>query len=228
MTVSILAIRPEPGLSSTIEAGAKAGLTISGHPLFAVEPVNWDAPSAAQFDGLLVGSANVFRHAGEQLAIFRELPVLAVGAATAAAAERAGFRVEQTGSGGLQSLIDEHVGGAVHWLRLAGEEHVPLTLPAKIQLTTLVVYRVQTSDFDEEMIESLRCKCLVLLHSAAAARHFTLSCDAHDVDRSRIALAALGPRILEPVGQGWLAVRSAASPHESALMALAKEMCETF
>ena len=222
----VIAIRPQPGLRATIEAGKAAGLTIEGYPLFAVEPVAWDAPDPSQFDALLIGSANVFRHGGNGLAAFQRLPVLAVGKATAEAAHEAGFDVESVGKGGLQSLIDGHGDAPVRWLRLAGEEHVPLDIPPHISITNCITYRVKPSEFSPELRSNLANGCLVLLHSAAAARHFADSCDALGIDRANIAFAALGPRILEPVGAGWKTAQSAEAPSEEALLALAKRMCE--
>ena len=66
---------------------------------------------------------------------------------------------------------------------------------------------------------------LVLLHSAAAARHFATECDRLAIHRGDIRLAALGQRIAEAAGAGWAALRSAAEPNEAALLALAREMC---
>lgn len=227
MSAAVIAIRPEPGLSATVQAGQKVGLEISGYPLFELEAVPWEAPDSAGFDALLVGSANVFRWGGAALEGFRALPVHAVGETTAAAARAAGFAVERVGKGGLQGLLDTHEGSSMHWLRLAGEEHVELIVPPECLITTRITYRVKPADFPAELIDSLKNGALVLLHSAAAARHFADGCDALELDRSRIALAALGLRILEPVGEGWRSARAAPRPDERALLALAKDMCET-
>ncbi|NVE93524.1 uroporphyrinogen-III synthase [Altererythrobacter lutimaris] len=225
--VPVIAIRPEPGLSATVKSGRAIGLRISGYPLFEIQPVGWDAPDPNAFDALLVGSANVFRHGGYHLAGLRSLPVLAVGKTTATAAKEAGFSVQAIGSGGLQWLIDAHGSEPAHWLRLAGEEHVPLQLPDNLKLTTRIVYRVEATEIPAEMAARLESDCIILLHSAAAARHLVEQCNAHDIDRANVALAALGPRIIEDLGEGWMRVECAESPNEDALLALAKNMCET-
>ena len=93
----------------------------------------WDAPSPTDFDGILVGSANVFRHGGKKLDKLTKLPVHAVGEATADAARAAGFLVGRTGRGGLQNLLDELDGRELHLLRLAGEDRVTLRLPDGIR-----------------------------------------------------------------------------------------------
>ncbi|XUU60480.1 uroporphyrinogen-III synthase [Erythrobacter sp. HA6-11] len=223
----VLAIRPEPGLSATVQSARAVGLEVSGYPLFEVQPVAWEAPEPTAFDALLVGSGNVFRHGGDQLEALRSLPVLAVGRTTATAAVQAGFSVRTTGAGGLQSLIDAQASEHAHWLRLAGEEHVPLDLPDHLKLTARIVYRVEAVEVPPEMAASLGRKCIVLLHSASAARHFVEQCNALGVYRAKVALAGLGPRIIEDVGQGWMRVECAESPNEDALLALAKNMCET-
>ena len=90
----VFCIRPEPGWSATRAAGAEAGLAIGGMPLFAVEPVRWQSPDPARYDGLLIGSANVFRAGGPELAALAALPAHVVGEATAG--QR--FDLEVTGS----------------------------------------------------------------------------------------------------------------------------------
>ena len=224
--MKVFAIRPEPGLSSTIAAGAARALPISGIPLFQVMPSGWTLPDLEAFDALLAGSANAFRHAGEKLSALTHLPVLAVGAATADAARDAGFVIARVGTGGLQHLLEELNGEYSHLLRLAGEDHVELNPPAETQITERIVYKVGKADLPEEAVSQFSNGALVLLHSAAAARHFVNECNRLGIDRANISLCALGPRILEPVGEGWQAVRAAANPNENDLLALAIAMCQ--
>ena len=96
----IFVIRPEPGLQSTLQGARDMGLAVVGMPLFEVLPLRWPAPDATGFDALLLGSANAVRHGGDALEQYRDLPVHAVGKATAEAAQDAGFTVEQVGEGG--------------------------------------------------------------------------------------------------------------------------------
>ena len=222
----VFAIRPEPGLSATIAAGAARGLPIIGYSLSKIAPCGWTLPEVENLDALLIGSANAFRHGGGKLEALKHIPVLAVGKATAELAEQSGFRVALTGSSGLQSVLDALDGSYRHLLRLSGEDHVPLNPPPSIELTTRVVYRVQDTDIDNEFEAELRKGAIVLLHSAGAARHFAEECDRLGVDRGRIGLAALGPRILEPVGEGWLTAKAASTPQEGELLALAQDMCQ--
>lgn len=224
MTTAIIAIRPEPGCSATVAAGREAGLVIEAFPLFEVRPIAWQPPAPDQIDDLLLGSANAVRQGGVGLEAFKAKPVYAVGEATAREAEAAGFTVAASGRGDLQSLLDT-LSGPLRLLRLAGAEHVPLTPPAGITIEERIVYQSAPRPMPEALVERLRGHALVLLHSAAAARHFGSECDRNAIDRSTIGLAALGPRIADAAGGGWQALRSAPQPSEAALLALAREMC---
>jgi uroporphyrinogen-III synthase len=224
MTGTILAIRPEPGCSATIAAGKTAGLTITGCPLFEIAPIPWSLP-AGDFDGLLVGSANALIHGGPLVDNLVDKPVYAVGETTAEAARRRGFAIARAGRYGLQELVDELAGERLRLLRLAGRERVPLAPPEGIVVETVVVYEATPVPLPVSTAESLRGGGLVLLHSAAAGRHFASECDRLAVHRGDIRLAALSPRIAEAAGAGWAALRAAAAPNEAALLALAREMC---
>ena len=225
MSAPILTLRPQPGASATVEAGKRAGLAIEPWPLFEVQPVAWDPPSPEPFDALLLGSANAVRHAGPALEAFRGKPVLAVGETTASAAAAAGLSVAASGRGGLQALLDGAGSGPRRLLRLAGEEHVRLDPPPGVTVETRVVYRAIGRPLPDPLAERLRGGALVLLHSAAAARHLAGECDRLAIARDRVRLAALGPRIAAAAGEGWAEARSAPAPDEAALLALARDMC---
>ena len=222
----IFAIRPEPGLQSTLQAARDMELAIIGRPLFEVVPLRWDAPAADDFDAVLAGSANAFRHGGAALEEFRELPVHAVGEATADAAREAGFVVAQVGSGGLQSVIDA-ARPPMRFLRLAGADHVPLDLSDGLSVEIRVVYDVRALPLSGSDEVSLRATSpVVLLHSAVAAAHFAAEVDRRGLDRSAIRLACLGPRIAAATGTGWASCQSAPQPDDSALLALARDMLQ--
>ena len=172
----------------------------------------------------LLGSANAVRHGALQVAAFRAKPVYAVGDATAAAAEAAGFTIAATGQGGLQALLDT-LAGPLRLLRVTGAEHVPLTPPAGVAIKTRVAYESVPLPLARQRAERLGAGGLVLLHSAAAARHLAAEADRCSIPRNAIRLAALGPRIAAVAGEGWREVRSAPEPREAALLALAREMC---
>ena len=228
LTFHLLALRPEPGLAATLDKARALGLAIDGQPLSAIRPLAWDCPDPAGIDGLLIGSANAILHAGPHLARLAAKPVFAVGEATAAAARAAGFTVAMTGSGGLQGVLDAVPSfwpAPCHLLRIAGEEHVPLTPPAGVTFAEVIAYRSKALPLDAAAPLLASGTALVLLHSAATATHFAAEVGRLGLERSRITLAALGPRIAAAAGEGWAAVHTAASPDERTLLQLAFDLC---
>lgn len=221
----VIVVRPEPGLAATLGAARANGLDVHGFALFEPEPAAWQAPDPAPYAALLAGSGTVFREGGAQLAPLRALPVLAVGEATAEAARAAGFTVSATGQGGLQALVGDLPPG--RYLRLCGEARVALDPPAGVTIDPLVTYRIAARAFPPELATLLRAPALVLLHSGEAARHFAGQCAAHGIDRARLMLACLAPRIAAAAGKGWARVESARDPSDSALLELARQMCQT-
>lgn len=217
-------LRPPPGCAETLAAARDRRLEAIAAPLFAIQPVAWQAPDAAAFDALLAGSANAFRVGGGALAALTRLPVLAVGDRTAEAARAAGFRVRATGRGGLQAVI-ETVEAPARLLRLAGEARVDLAPPHGVELAEITVYRAVPLPLASDAIEALAAGAVVLLHSAEAARRFAAECDRLAIARGDVALAALAPRIVEAAGGGWAQVGTAADVTDCALLALASDMC---
>ncbi|PLK24791.1 uroporphyrinogen III synthase [Porphyrobacter sp. TH134] len=224
MSFHLLALRPQPGLAATLDKARALGLAITGHALSEIRAIAWDCPDPAGIDGLLIGSANAILHGGPNLARLTAKPVYAVGEATAAAARAAGFTVALTGSGGLQGVLDALV-APCHLLRIAGEEHVPLTPPPGVTFDEVIAYRSVMLPLDGQAGLLASGEALVLLHSAASARHFVQECDRLGVARGSISLAALGPRIAEAAGEGWAAVHTASQPDEAALLQLAFDLC---
>ena len=205
----IFVIRPEPGLQTTLQSAREMGLAAVGLPLFEVMPLAWDAPEAEDFDALLLGSANAIRRGGKGLEKFTNLPVHAVGQATADAAREAGFTVERVGEGGLQGVIDAN--------------DAP-TRPHTI--TARDVYEVRALPISGSSQIGLRTGTpCVLLHSAAAARHFGAEIDRIGLDRGAIYLACIGQRVAAAAGPGWAGVESAPQPNDADLLALARDMC---
>ncbi|MBA4052209.1 MAG: uroporphyrinogen III synthase, partial [Erythrobacter sp.] len=113
-----------------------------------------------------------------------------------------------------------------HLLRIAGEEHVPLTPPAGVTFAEVIAYRSEALPLDPAAPLLASGEALVLLHSAATAAHFAAECDRLGLSRARITLAALGPRIAAAAGEGWAAIHIAATPDESTLLQLAFDLCQ--
>jgi len=222
----ILILRPEPGASATLAAARELGLDARTFPLFEVRPLPWEPVPRAEVDALLLGSANALRHGGPALVAYRGLPAYCVGATTARAAAEAGFEVAATGEGGLASLL-----GVLHpahrrLLRLAGRERVELPVPPGIAVATREVYASEALPLPPGLAEALTRPAVALLHSGEAAARLAQLCEEAAIDRARIRLALIGPRVAARTGEGWAEVRSAAKPDDAALLALAQQMCQ--
>lgn len=225
--IPVTVIRPQPGCDKTVADARAQGIDAHGFPLFEVSPLAWDPPDRETVDALLIGSANAVRHGGAALAAYRGKPAYAVGEASAEAARAAELDVVATGTGTLQELLAELDPGHSRLLRLAGEVHVPLDPPGGVNVVTRVLYTSRPQAMPHNLVELLRHPALVLLHSAEAARHFAAECDVNGLDRRQISLAALAPRVAEAAGTGWGRIETAAQPSDTALLALAAEMCQT-
>lgn len=219
----VIALRPQPACDATLAAGRALGMEMLGFSLFNVRGCEWKAPEG-DVDGLLLGSANAIRHFGPFRERYLAKAVHCVGETTAQAARDAGYTVGHVGTGGLQAVLDALPPQRL--LRLAGKERVKLSVPSGMQVETRVVYEILRLPFPGELVSVLGAgDALVLLHSAAAAVHFASECSRLELNRSAIALAALGPRIAQAAGEGWAKVASAPQPNEPALLALAQDMC---
>ena len=223
----LFVFRPEPGLRVTLETAAASDLEALGCPLFEVEPVSWSAPPRDEFDALLIGSSNVFRHGGSGLDKLEGLPVYAVGEATAEGAREKGFMVTLTGKGGLQNVLDDVTGRDLAFLRLAGEKRVSLSPPPGITIETRVVYRTRPIEMAPSVSKPMRDEGgVALLHSGEAARRLREECERLGIARKTITIAALGPRIAGMAGEGWDGVHTAPQPVDAELLALAKALCQ--
>ena len=212
----LLVLRPEPGASTTAERAGTHGLDALVVPLFEVEPVGWEAPEAAGFDGLLITSANAVRHAGEKLEALRGLKAYAVGEATANAARDAGFDIAATGDGGVERLLGS-VEADLKLLHLCGENRTTAE-DARQTITPLVVYRSKA--VDAPSLSDVRGS-VALVHSPRAARRFAELVD----DHSSISIVAISEATAKAAGDGWKQVAVADQPSDEALLALAARLC---
>lgn len=212
--IPLLVLRPEPGNSATAARGRALGLYVRQVPLFEIVALPWTAPEAGSFDALLLTSANAVRAGGSELARLGPRDVMAVGAATAAAAQDAGFRVVRRGEQGVDQLLASippgprllHLTGADH--RAPGGSH---------NITTIAVYAAVPID---AAIPPGRAVALV--HSARAGAALARLAP----DRSAIAIAAISPQAATACGEGWAAVDSAPAVDDGALLALAARLCQ--
>ena len=212
----LLVLRPEPGASATAERARSHGLDPVVVPLFEMEPIEWEAPEAAGFDGLLITSANAVRHAGAKLEALRGLKTYAVGKATAEAARDAGFDIAAIGDAGVERLLGS-VEADLKLLHLCGEDHTTAE-GARQTINPLVVYRSKAVDAPDL---SDGQGSIALIHSPRAARRFAELVE----DRSAISIAAISEAAAKAAGSGWKQVAVADEPSNEALLALAARLC---
>lgn len=212
----LLLLRPEPGLSASAERARSLGVEVMACPLFRVEPLDWHAPDPANYDALLLTSANAVRNAGPMLARLASLAVHAVGEATATAARDAGLHVETVGSGNVEEVL-AMLPSSLRLLHLAGEDHRQLD---DARIDQRIVYRAGANpDPGLPPLDGL----VVAVHSPrAGARMAELA-----GERSSTMVAAISHAAAAACGDGWEEIRVAAEPNDKSLLALAASLCHT-
>ncbi len=180
-------------------------------PLFAIQPIPWDAPDPAKFDALLFTSASAVRAAGD-LHQFAHLPVVAVGEATADAARLAGLAIVEVGDADGAAVVA--ASQFTRLLHLAGRRHAPVNDP---RVTSIPVYAAEA--LPPPLVPD---HGVVLLHSPRAARRFAAIVDT----RATYDLIAISPAVAEAAGPGWRSVLAAGQPRDAAMLALAARLCE--
>lgn len=212
----LLVIRPQPGADATAGRILAAGHEALLMPLFAVEPVAWVAPSAKEYDAILLTSGNAVREAGPGLAAFAHLPAYAVGKVTAVAAEQAGLHVAHSGTAGVEELVNGFRDIRLLWL--AGEDHKAFAVPASVEVDLRVVYRSAALPTPSDCSDVITQADYVLLHSARAAERFSTLIAEQRLDRADISVAALSENIAVAAGGGWKSVHVAGEPTDAALL----------
>lgn len=205
----LIVLRPEPGASATASRARAMGIEAEAIPLFDVRPVPWSA-DLDDFDAIVATSANAFRHGGEGLAALTRLPVHVVGAATAEAARAAGFKVAATGQAGAADL--PLPGGRL--LHLAGRDHHPVS-----RATAVVTYEAVAIEPPPAIDPA---DAVVMVHSARAGARLAEIV----ANRGSTMIAAISAAAADACGAGWQLLAIAAQPSDSALLALARDLCQ--
>lgn len=210
MARRVVVLRPEPGNARTCAALAERGLTPEPLPLFTVRACPWTAPEPMAFDALLLTSANAARHGGAALAAVAGLPVVAVGAATAAAARQAGLTVAITGGGDAAQAVAQ-AGRFPRLLHLAGRDRI--ALPG---VTAVTVYASEAVAIDSAAAAARAAGQVVLLHSARAATRFAALMAGGS--RASTRLVAISDPVAAAAGTGWHDVAIAAHASDPAMI----------
>lgn len=220
---ALLVLRPEPAAAQTGKLGFDKGWRPIIAPIFRIQPIAWDAPDPADYDAVIVTSANSVREGGKALKKYRDMPAYAVGNATARAMKAADFTDIRTGPGNVAALMEAAAANGVkRALHLAGEDYRDSDHDG-IELDRRILYRSAAIEkFSPGALKALmEGGVTVLLHSGRAAEHFAALCDAARVPRRNAALAALSQPIAEAAGEGWAMVFVAEKPDDTALLAAA-------
>lgn len=215
--IPLLILRPERGATATAKRAEALGLSPLIRSLFKVEPRTWDAPDPALFDALLLTSANALRYGGGAVGLYRELPVFAVGAATAQAAREAGFSNVVDGTGNAADVL-RALGKAGHSrpLHLSGEDRTPYPhLPFIV--TTRVVYQAAPID-----IALPTGRYAALVHSARAAVRFAELCPSPKL----VEIVTISAPVAKVAGTAWRSINIASEPTDEAMLALAVMLCD--
>jgi uroporphyrinogen-III synthase len=220
--MKLIIIRPQPGADATAKRATALGIRTTVAPLFDLRPVEWALPTTRNYDALMITSANALTYGGPALGHLRDLPVLAVGNATAEHAQAYGFKIAATGNSGVTDLLEmPEANGFRNILWLAGADHMAITPPAPIRVDSVVVYESFALPPPDTLSAALNTPAVTALHSPRAARIFNLLCDDLDIDKAQQSLVTLSPAIAQAAGGGWRAVAVADHPNDNALLSAA-------
>ena len=228
---SVLVTRPEPGAGATARRLAALGLAPVLAPLLVVRPLAPALPAADALQAVLATSGNAVRALPANL---HQLPLLAVGQATALEARRAGFvrvRIADGDAAALAGLTERCCEPAGRPLLLAAGENQGGGLAAALRrrgfaVELRAVYRAEAvAELPPPARAALAAGGLraALFFSAETARVFVrlvLAAGLGEAVRSVAALALAAPVADALAGLPWRGVRVALSPNQDELLAL--------
>jgi uroporphyrinogen-III synthase len=217
----LIVTRPEPGNVATVERAKKLGFDARAMPLFAARSLEWAVSAVEDFDALLLTSGFAVKLAGPDLAKLSSLPVYAVGAATARAAESAGLAVAMTGSADAQRLLDDMASQNIRTiLWLCGRERSEFDARGGV-ITALPCYAVEPALPPTEWSTLIAAPAIILAHSARAAQRIS---DLVGDARSHLSLVAISASTAGAAGGGWRDLAIAGQPDDAAMLAQARAL----
>jgi len=225
-----LVTRPRADADAVARALEARGLEVMVEPLLDITPVPGATVDLNGVQAILVTSANGVRALANTVAR-RDLPVWAVGEATAAEARRVGFgRVESAG-GDVESLaalvaarVDPTAGTLLHASGhdLAGEL-ASLLLGRGFAVRRAVLYDARpVKSFSPALIEALRGRTLdlALFFSPRTAATFVRLARSAGLDGAAVRAYALSAAVAGALASlPWQTVRVAERPTQEALLA---------
>jgi uroporphyrinogen-III synthase len=235
--MAVLVTRPHPDAEATASALRAKGLEVLLAPMLRFEPVAFHDDADAHYGAVIVTSANALRGIEPHLAGSRllRLPLFAVGAHTAAAAQSAGFANVIPASGDAAGLRDCVLAGvkakelkkASTLLYLAGAD-LARDLAGELgergfTVVTHTTYRmIPVSSLPREACDAFAASGIeaVLHYSRRSARAFLNAARAGGVEISALAIpqCCISGAVASVVRDaGATQVMAAASPDENAL-----------
>lgn len=220
--MKLLIIRPQPGNDASASRARDAGFDPIQLPFFEVRPRVWQASDPAQFDALLITSANAVRHAGDDLSAYRGLPAHTVGQNTADAVSASGLKLASVGQNGVQEALRAAIlAGHHHLLWLAGEDQTDFDAPPGMQIETQITYSSEPVELPVDTTDIIASVDIVVLHSARAARRFAELVYSSRLSLEDIWIAAFSSAIAQAAGPGWRGIAIAERPDDQALLSAA-------
>jgi uroporphyrinogen-III synthase len=228
----VLVTRPQPGADATARRLAALGHEAIVLPLTRTEPLhveNWpDGPHAA----VVATSAAAIRHAPDRLVrTIRDLPLHAVGRATAAAAREAGFGAIAEpfiDADDLAAHLPARLPGGAHLLYLTGRLRTG-AVATRLEAAGLRVAVAEVYDtVADEAAFAGAANALgqdgidaALVHSAYGAAMLSRLAQRHREAFAAMRILCISERVREALDPALRAgARVAASPDEAALLAL--------
>lgn len=217
----LIVTRPEPGNAATVERAREMGFDARAMPLFAARALDWAAPPVEDFDALLLTSAAAARLAGPGLVRVASLPVYAVGAATARAAEAAGLTVAMTGTADVTGLLEAMTSENIrNILWLCGRDRSEFGARGAA-ITPLPCYAVDPVSPPAQWSGLIAAPAVLLAHSARAAHRIS---DLVGAARDHLSLVAISPAVAAAAGEGWHSLAIAGQPDDVAILAQARAL----
>lgn len=235
----VLVTRTAPDNARSAEILVNRGFAPVLAPMLRIAPqADFDRSVLADCAALAFSSANGVRALGDCRS-WRDLPVFAVGDATARAAQVAGFARVVSADGDVGALADliardwSPTRGAIGHIRgsdIAGDLTAALS-QSGVEIKSILVYAaIAQNAFDPNVMVLFAAGEIegALFHSPRAAKIFSeLTIAAHLAPAlTGIAAVALSPAVAGPISAlPWRALGVAAQPREDALMAALCTLC---
>ena len=229
--VRALVTRPSEDAAETAARLAEMGIEPVVAPVTAIEPVARGPLDLNGAQAVLVTSRNGVRALAGAAAL-RDIPLLAVGDATAALAREAGFRSVASAGGAsgdlvrlAASVLDPDSGRLVHAAGEAAGDALCRALAARgFEATQEVLYRALPMPLPDNVRDMLATGgiAFALFLSAGAARAFAGLLREERVERWCVAMTAicLSDRAADAAAAlPWRAIRRAARPDLPSLLA---------